>query len=236
MPGAHERHGEKVINEAKAFHDRGDAGRQLAEALLRYRDENPIVLALPRGGVPVGYEIARALGAPLDVLVARKLGAPGQPELAMGAVAPGGVLILNGRLVQRLEYSEEQIERVAAKERAEVERRLQIFRGERSAPAVSDRTVILVDDGIATGMTAKAAILSLRCQRPRRLVLAVPVCAAQAAEELRGEVDELVCIKAPTYLLAIGVWYENFEQISDGEVVRILEQARNERGEERWGA
>lgn len=213
------------------FHNRQDAGRRLAEELVRYRGENPIVLTLPRGGVPVGYEIARALGAPLDVLVARKLGTPGQPELAMGAVAPGGVLIVNERLVAWLEVSEEQIERVAAKERAEMERRLRLFRGEGSAPVVRDKTVILVDDGIATGMTVRAAILSLRRQGPRHLVLAVPVCAAQTAKELLVEVDELVCLKTPTDLLAIGFWYENFEQISDDEVMRILELARGEQQE-----
>jgi predicted phosphoribosyltransferase len=232
MPRADGWQREKVINETEIFHDRQDAGRRLAKGLIRYRDENPIVLALPRGGVPVGYEIARALEAPLDVLVARKLGTPDQPELAMGAVAPGGVLILNERLVRWLEFSEEQIERIATRERAEMERRLRLFRGERSAPVVRGKTVILVDDGIATGMTVRAAILSLRRQGPRSLVLAVPVCAAQTAKELRFEVDELVCLKTPTDLLAIGYWYENFEQISDDEVVRILEYARGERGEE----
>lgn len=214
------------------FHDRQDAGRQLAEELIGHRGENPLVLALPRGGAPVGYEIARALGAPLDVFVARKLGTPGRPELAMGAVAPGGVLILNERVVRWLEISEEQIERVAAKERAEMERRMLLFRGERPAPAVRDKTVILVDDGIATGMTVRAAILSLRRQEPRGFVLAVPVCAAQTAEELRSEVDALVCLKTPADLWAIAFWYENFEQISASEVVRILELARNEPGEE----
>lgn len=232
MPGAHKRQREKVTNETEVFRDRQDAGRRLAEELIRYRGENPVVLSLPRGGVPVGYEIARALEAPLDVFVARKLGTPGRPELAIGAVAPGGVLILNERLARWLEFSEEQIERIAAKERAEMGRRLRLFRGERTAPAVKDKTVLLVDDGIATGMTARAAILSLRRQRPRRLVLAVPVCAARTAGELRSEVDELVCLVAPTDLLAVGFWYENFEQTSDDEVVRMLEHARVEWGEE----
>ena len=212
--------------EETPFEDREDAGRQLAERLLPYRDENPIVLALPRGGVPVGYEIAHALKAPLDVFIARKLGAPGRRELGIGAVAQGGVRVLNEDTIRALGISEEYIEQVAAEETAEIERRLRLLRGDRPEPRVRGRTVILVDDGIATGVTAWAAIRALRRRAPRRLVLAVPVCAPQTAEAIRSEVDDLVCLKAPYNLMAIGFWYRDFEQVSDEEVIELLEDAQ----------
>ena len=213
------------------FEDREDAGRRLAERLARYRDERPVVFALPRGGVPVGYEISRSLGAPLDVFVARKLGAPGQPEFGIGAVAPGGVRVLNGNVVERLGIPADYLEAVTRKETAEVERRLRHFRGGLPEPEVRGRTVILVDDGLATGVTARAAVEALRRLGPRRLVLAAPVCAAQTAEQLGPEVDELVCLAAPPDLGAIGFWYRNFEQTSDEEVIGLLERARREGGE-----
>jgi putative phosphoribosyl transferase len=213
--------------EETPFEDREDAGRQLAERLVRYRDENPMVLALPRGGVPVGYEIARALKAPLDVFIARKLGAPGRRELGIGAVAQGGVRVLNEHTIQALGIPEEYIEQVAAEETAEIERRLRLLRGDRPEPEVRGRTVILVDDGIATGVTAWAAIRALRRRVPQRLVLAVPVCAPQTAEAIRPEVDDLVCLKAPYNLMAIGFWYRDFEQVSDEEVIELLEDARH---------
>jgi putative phosphoribosyl transferase len=213
------------------FEDREDAGRRLAERLARYRDERPVVFALPRGGVPVGYEISRSLGAPLDVFVARKLGAPGQPEFGIGAVAPGGVRVLNGNVVERLGIPAGYLEAVTRKETAEVERRLRHFRGDRPEPEVRGRTVILVDDGLATGVTARAAVEALRRLGPRRLVLAAPVCAAQTAERLGPEVDELVCLAAPPDLGAIGFWYRDFEQTSDEEVIGLLERARREGGE-----
>ncbi len=212
--------------EETPFKDREDAGRQLAERLLPYRDENPIVLALPRGGGPVGYEIARALKAPLDVFIARKLGAPGRRELGIGAVAQGGVRVLNKDTIRALGIPEEYIEQVAAEETAEIERRLRLLRGDRPEPEVRGRTVILVDDGIATGVTAWAAIRALRRRAPRRLVLAVPVCAPQTAEAIRPEVDDLVCLKAPYNLMAIGFWYRDFEQVSDEEVIELLEDAQ----------
>ena len=210
------------------FRDREDAGRRLAERLVRYRDERPIVFALPRGGVPVGYQVARALDAPLDVFVARKLGAPGQPEFGIGAVAPGGVRILNEDIVRRLGIPDDYVERITELETAEVERRLRHFRGDRSQPEVRGQTVILVDDGLATGVTALAAIRALRRLEPRRLVLAAPVCAAQTAELLGPEVDELVCLEAPLDLGAIGFWYRDFSQTTDEEVVELLERARHE--------
>ncbi len=209
------------------FEDRGDAGRQLAERLAPYAEERPIVFALPRGGVPVGTEVSRSLGAPLEVIVSRKLGAPGQPEFGIGAVAPGGVRVLNERAVRALGIEEDYLEMVSTRELAEAERRLRLFRGEgRPYPDLEGRTAILVDDGLATGVTARASLLALRRMNPQRLVLAVPVCAVQTAELLRPETDELICLLAPADLEAVGLWYRNFEQTSDEEVVRLLEQAR----------
>jgi putative phosphoribosyl transferase len=221
----------RMLQGEPPFEDREDAGRRLAERLARYRDERPVVFALPRGGVPVGYEISRSLGAPLDVFVARKLGAPGQPEFGIGAVAPGGVRVLNANVVERLGIPADYLEAVTRKETAEVERRLRHFRGGRPEPEVRGRTVILVDDGLATGVTARAAVEALRRLEPRRLVLAAPVCAAQTAERLGPEVDELVCLTEPPDLGAIGFWYRNFEQTSDEEVIGLLERARREGGE-----
>ena len=216
----------------KRFKNREDAGRQLAEPLAHYRDEDPIVLALPRGGVPVGYEISDALQAPLDVFIARKLGAPGRPELGIGAVAQGGVRVLNPYTVRALGVTEEYIEQVAEIEAAEIERRLRLLRGDRPEPEVRERTVVLVDDGLATGATALAAIRALRRRAPRRLVLAVPVCAEQTAEDIRPEVDDLVCLKTPSNLLAISLWYRNFEQVPDEEVVELLEKGAQPTAEE----
>ncbi|MBD0357826.1 MAG: phosphoribosyltransferase [Rubrobacter sp.] len=208
------------------FEDRVDAGRQLAERLAPYAEERPVVFALPRGGVPVGAEVSRSLGAPLEVIVSRKLGAPGQPEFGIGAVAPGGVRVLNERAVRALGIEEDYLEMISARELAEAERRLKLFRGDRPYPDLERRTAILVDDGLATGVTARAALLALRRMNPRRLVLAVPVCALQTAELLRPEADDLICLLAPANLEAVGLWYRNFEQTSDEEVVRLLEEVR----------
>jgi predicted phosphoribosyltransferase len=215
-----------------SFKDRKDAGRRLAEKLLGYRQENPVVLALPRGGVPVGYEISRSLGTPLDVFVARKLGAPGHEEFGIGAVAQGGVRVLNEDAVQALGIPDDYIERTADEETEEIERRLRLLRGERRPePEVRGRTVILVDDGLATGVTALAAVRALRQRSPGRLVLAVPVCAARSAGTLREEVDELVCLKTTSNLKAVGLWYRNFYQVEDEEVIELLERAGREQEE-----
>ncbi len=209
------------------FEDRGDAGRRLAERLAPYADERPVVFALPRGGVPVGAEVARSLGAPLEVIVSRKLGAPGQPEFGIGAVAPGGVRILNEQAVRALDIGEDYLNLISTRESAEVERRLRLFRGEgRPYLDLDGRTAILVDDGLATGVTARAALLALRRLSPQRLVLAVPVCAPQTANLLRPETDDLICLLDPPDLEAIGLWYRDFDQVPDGEVVRLLEEAR----------
>jgi predicted phosphoribosyltransferase len=178
----------------------------------------------------VGYEISRALGVPLDVFVSRKLGAPDQPEFGIGAVAAGGVRILNTDVIRRLGIPDEYVERITAQEVAEVNRRLRFFRGGRPEPEVGGRTAILVDDGLATGVTARAAVKALRLRKPQRLILAAPVCAAQTAELFESRVDELVCLAAPSDLGAIGLWYKNFEQTTDEEVVQLLEKARGERG------
>jgi len=218
-----------------SFRDRKDAGRRLAERLEQYREESPIILALPRGGVPVAYEISRALRAPLDIFIARKLGAPGREEFGIGAVAQGGVRVLNEHAVEALEIPKEYIERAAKEKTEEIERRLRSLRGDRPEPEIEGRTAILVDDGLATGVTARAAVEALRRQNPRRLVLAVPVCAAQTVEPLRPGVDELVCLEVPSNLMAISLWYEDFYQVPDEEVIELLERARRER-EERGGA
>jgi putative phosphoribosyl transferase len=207
------------------FRDRAEAGRMLARELERYRGEpGLIVLALPRGGVPVGFELAQALGAPLDVFVVRKLGAPGQEELAVGAIARG-VQVLNERVVEQFRLDEEAIARAAAVEQEELIRRERLYRGDRPPVDVEGRTVILVDDGLATGATMRAGALALRAQHPRRLVLAVPVAAAQTCEELRADADEVLCAMTPEPFVAVGAWYDDFSQTTDDEVRELLERA-----------
>lgn len=205
------------------FRDRADAGRRLAEELRGYAGrDDVVVLALPRGGVPVGRRIADALGAPLDVLLVRKLGAPFQPELALGAVATGGIRILNQELLGQVRVPDEEMEEVTARERAELERREQAYRGDREPLPVEGRTVILVDDGVATGSTLRAAIRSLRERAPARIVAAVPVAPAESSASLAEEVDELVCVLTPASFFGISQWYERFPQLSDDEVRELL--------------
>jgi putative phosphoribosyl transferase len=208
------------------FDDRTQAGSMLAGALRRYAARDPIVLALPRGGVPVAYEVAIALDAPLDVCVVRKLGVPYQPELGMGAIAEGPSLSVNADLLEMLRIPRRELLRAARHEAREVRRRAALFRDGRPAPDVRGRLVILVDDGIATGGTTRAAIRALRKRGARELVLAVPVAAPQTLGPLRREVDELVCLSAPDAMWAIGMWYRDFRQVPDDEVVRLLEAAR----------
>lgn len=203
--------------------DRQSAGEALAERLAgRYPAEETLVLALPRGGVPVAREIAQRLGASLDILLVRKLGAPGQPELAAGAIASGGVRVLNRDVMDALWISESQLEQVIATEEAELERRERLYRGDRKRPTVAGRTVILVDDGVATGATMRAAIQALRQQNPARVVVAVPVAAPDTARRLEREADEFVCLATPSPFHAIGQWYRDFAQVDDGEVRRLL--------------
>ena len=210
----------------RAFHDRADAGRQLARELERFRAEQPIVLGLPRGGVPVASEIASALGAPIDVIVVRKLGVPSQPELAMGAVGENGALVVNERVVRLAGVTGTQLAAVERAKSEEVVRRARQFRGSRPALRLDGRTVIVVDDGIATGSTARAALeVARRAGRASRIVLAVPVAAPESLELLAEFADEVVCLQAPRGFFAVGQWYENFTQIPDEEVTTLLSPA-----------
>ena len=210
------------------FANRREAGRILASLLMKYADRDDVlVLALPRGGVPVGFEVAQALRAPLDVFIVRKLGVPGHDELAMGAIATGGVRVLNDDVVMSLELEPEVIDAVAAREAKELARRERLYRGARPAPDVHGRTVILVDDGLATGSTMRAAVAALRKQTPARIVVAVPVAAPETCEEFKTEVDEVVCAATPRMFNGVGRWYEDFSQTTDEEVHELLAQARS---------
>ncbi len=211
------------------FRDRAEAGRLLAERLSGYVGRTDVVvLGLPRGGVPVAREVARALGAPLDVFLVRKLGYPGQPELAMGAIASGGTRVLNEQLVRQLRLGDDVIARVTEREGAELERRERAYRGDRPAPELHDLTVVLVDDGLATGATMRAAAQAVRSRGPRRLVVAVPTAPPHALEELAGEADEVVAVVAPDPFHAVGLWYEDFGEVSDDEVRQLLSLPREE--------
>ena len=210
------------------FKNRTEAGRQLAVRLLKYKDEAPVVLALPRGGVPVGYEVALALDAPLDVIVVRKLGAPMQPELGIGAVVDGDhpQSVLNEDVMQMLNVSDEYLKREVEVELHEIRRRQERYRGGRRPEVLKDRTVIVVDDGIATGGSMRAALRGVRRAQPKRLVLAVPVAPPDTLASLRGEVDALVCLSSPAFFHAVGQFYDDFAQTTDEEVVRLLDAAR----------
>ena len=208
------------------FRNRADAGRKLAAKLTRYADrEDVLVLALPRGGVPVAYEVAKELKAPLDVFLVRKLGVPGHEELAMGAIASGGVRVINEELIDYLGIPDEVIDAIAAVEQRELERRAVAYRDDRPPPEVKDRIVILIDDGLATGSTMRAAAASLRLQKPRRIVVAVPVSSPETCDEFRSEVDEIVCAVTPQHFQGVGLWYDDFSQTSDEEVRELLKRA-----------
>jgi putative phosphoribosyl transferase len=210
------------------FHDRADAGRTLAARLSGLiRDPSSLVLALPRGGVPVGFEVARSLRAELDVFLVRKLGLPGREELAIGAIASGGVRVLNEPLVREMRLSPVLIDQITVRERRELERREALYREGRPAPQVRDRTVILVDDGLATGASMKAACQALRLQAPKRVVVAVPLAAEQTCDEIRMNVEEIVCAYTPEPFVAVGIWYEDFSQTTDDEVKRLLKEAEH---------
>jgi putative phosphoribosyl transferase len=208
------------------FRDRADAGRILARQVARsVSGSDLLVLALPRGGVPVGFELARTIHADLDVFVVRKLGMPGHEELAIGAIATGGVRVLNEDLIRQLGLSAELIDPIAQREQQELERREALYRKGRAPAPVANRTVILVDDGLATGATMRAAVKALRVERAARIVVAVPVAPPETCEELRDEADEVICAETPEPFAAIGLWYENFTQTTDEEVRSLLEQA-----------
>jgi putative phosphoribosyl transferase len=211
-----------------SFRDRYDAGRRLAGLLERYRNERPVILGLPRGGVVVGSEVARALDAPLDVLIVRKLGVPGAEEVAMGAVAAGATL-LDASLVAHLGISQTVIAEIVRRETEEMSRRERAYRGARPPVEVAGRTVIVVDDGLATGATAQAAVRSLRHRAPRRIVFAAPICSRDGAAALRTVADEVECLECPPVMQAVGWWYQDFSPTTDAEVVTCLHQTEARR-------
>jgi predicted phosphoribosyltransferase/pimeloyl-ACP methyl ester carboxylesterase len=204
------------------FDDRADAGRRLAERLAGLRESDPVVVALPRGGVPVAHEVAAALGAPLEVLAVRKLGAPRNPELGMGAVAEDGTGVIDSSTVQALGVDEDELKAIINREAAELRRRVALYRGDRKPFDLEGRTVIVVDDGVATGVTDTAALRAIRRQEPERLILAVPVCSPDAADRLASEADEVVALLTPPLLDGVGRWYSDFSQVPDEEVLRLL--------------
>ncbi len=207
------------------FRDRTDAGRRLARVLAPCDLQSPVVLGLPRGGVPVALEVALAMGAPLEVFVARKIGAPNQPEFGIGGVAEGGAVVVDRRAVQDLGLPSDALDRLVDAENREVDRRVQRYRGGRPLPELEGRDVLLVDDGLARGVTAEAALRALRDHSPRLLILAVPVCAPATADRLRHIADEVVCAEEPMSFYAVGQFYDRFDQTSDDEVLKLLAQA-----------
>jgi predicted phosphoribosyltransferase len=214
------------IGEEVVYLNRSEAGKYLAAQLANYADrDDVVVLALPRGGVPVAFEVAKALHAPLDIFLVRKLGVPGHEELAMGAISTGGVRVLNQDVVDYLGIPGDVIDAVAANELRELERRELVYRGDRPEPEVREKTVILVDDGLATGSTMRAAAAALRKQNPARIVVAVPVSAPETCDEYRMGVDEIICARTPQPFLGVGRWYRDFSQTTDEEVRELLEEA-----------
>ena len=210
----------------RSFPNRAEAGRQLAEKLEKYAGrDDVIVLGLPRGGVPVAYEVAKRLRAPLDVFIVRKLGVPGFEELAAGAIASGGVRVLNQDVVRAIPYAEEAIEAVTARETAELQRREQIYREGRPAPELRGKIVILVDDGLATGATMRAAVKALRQQTAAKIVVAVPVGPPDTCQELAQQADEAICLSTPPFFQAVGQYYEDFSQTSDNDVRELLSRS-----------
>jgi putative phosphoribosyl transferase len=215
--------------ETRRFRDRTEAGQLLAQSLRKHAGrDDVVVLALPRGGVPVAYEVAKVLGAPLGIFLVRKLGVPGHEELAMGAIATGGLVVLDERLVKALGIDEAELERAIAAEARELERRAAAYDGDRAPPELEGKTVILVDDGLATGATMRAAALAVRRLNPARVVVAVPVAAGETCREFEDVVDEVVCEVTPSPFRAVGLWYDDFSQTSDEEVRELLARAAAE--------
>jgi putative phosphoribosyl transferase len=208
------------------FRNRSEAGRLLARTLEDYKEKpDVLVMALPRGGVPVAYEVARALNAPLDIFLVRKLGVPGHEEVAMGAIASGGIRLLNEDLIRELNISQEMIDAITEREQRELERRERLYRGDKPAPDVRGRTVIVVDDGLATGSTMKVALTALREQQPARLIVAVPIAPPDTCESLREAADQVVCAVTPEPFMAVGAWYQRFDQTTDDEVRDLIKRA-----------
>ena len=209
------------------FKNRKDAGRELAEKLIEYKNrQDVLVLALPRGGVPVAFEVARKLNFPLDVFLVRKLGVPGQEELAMGAIASGETRVLNEKVINPLRIPKEIVEAVARKENRELERRERAYRDDLPAPDIAGKTVILIDDGLATGATMRAAVIALKQQNPAKIIVAVPVASPETCAEFRDEVDKIICAVMPEPFHGVGLWYEDFSQTTDEEVCELLSKSR----------
>ncbi len=209
-----------------AFRDRSEAGQFLAEKLSHYAHRDDVlVLGIPCGGVPVAFEVAKALGAPLDAFLVRKLGLPGREELAMGAIASGGVMVLNDSVIKRFDVSDSVIQSLVLRKRRELDARARKYRGNRPPPRIGGRVVIVIDDGLATGASMRAAVEALRTQRPQRIVVAVPVGAVSTCQELQNDADEVVCFITPEDFAAVGMWYEDFAQTTDDDVKRLLEEA-----------
>jgi predicted phosphoribosyltransferase len=216
-----------VDSQPERFEDRRDAGRQLAARLLPLADERPLVVGLPRGGIPVAAEIAAGLGAPLEFLAVRKLGAPRNPEYGIGAIAEGGTKVFDQEALALLGINDRELGRIVERETAELRRRVAAYRGDCTPRSLCDRTIIVVDDGVATGVTDTAALREIRRHRPRRLILAVPVCPPDSLARLRDEADEVVCQIAPPQLQGVGQWYSDFGQVPDAEVVAALARSRD---------
>ena len=211
------------------FKDRRDAGRKLAQKLSAYaKQQNMLILALPRGGVPVAYEVALALSVSLDIFLVRKLGLPGREELAIGAIASGGIRVLNSDIIRMLSIPDEVVNFVARRELQELQRRERLYRGNRPSPELRDQGVILIDDGLATGASMRAAVAGLRAQHPARIVVAVPAAAAETCDAFRSEVDEVICALTPEPFYGVSRWYEDFSQVTDEEVRTLLEEANRQ--------
>jgi putative phosphoribosyl transferase len=211
------------------FRDRREAGKKLAQKLAGYAGRRDVtILALPRGGVPVAYEVALALNAPLDIFLVRKLGMPGREELAIGAIASGGVRVLNQDIIRLLSIPDEVVEFIARRETQELERREKLYRGGRAMPEIKDRMIILIDDGLATGASMRAAVEGVRAQHPARIVIAVPTAAIETYDALQEEVDEIVCVMTPEPFFGVGYWYQDFSQVTDEEVRNLLQEAHHQ--------
>lgn len=208
------------------FENRKEAGEKLATELTEFRHDQPIVLALPRGGVPIGFEIAKILHAPLEVIVSRKIGAPYNPEFGIGAIAEGNVRVLDESVIELLGISPETLKQLTENEKEEIKRRIALYRNNKPLPSLKNRTVILVDDGLATGVTARAAIAAIKRKRPKQLIFASPVCAYDTAREFEHVVDQVVCLTAPVDFTSVGMWYRQFHQVSDEEVIHFLKRSK----------
>lgn len=213
---------------AKLFKDRKYAGIELAKVITKFAGDKPVILALPRGGVIIGYEIAKALNSSLDVIVARKIGLPHNKEFGIGAIAEDDVRLLDKQVIDRIGIPNHLLEEIIAEEKKELDRRIQLYRKNKPLPNLKNKTAIIVDDGLATGLTAKAAIAVIKKQKPKRLIFACPVCAYDAAQDIRFLVNEVVCLATPLNLVAIGRWYNRFEQVSDKRVLELLKRSRKE--------